>query len=311
MLKHKFKAHENIPYDVQKLPRFLVAQKQKTIKNTIKISGIGLHTGNKVSMSINPAPINTGYIFRVLKNNGSTVSIKADYKNVKSTQLCTLLSDNIGNSISTVEHILSACYGLDIDNVYIDLNSNEVPVCDGSSIMFVKKLQELGYEEQSEFKDFFRIKKVIQVKDGDKVARVSPFDQTLITCDIDYDHKLIGKQSISLVLNPEIYKTQISSARTFGFLKDVKKLREMKLALGGSLKNAIVLDDNKVLNKEGLRFTDEFVRHKVLDFLGDISLSGKRILGSFYTSQSGHSLNIKLIEKIFENSDNWELVCSN
>ena len=226
-------------------------------------------------------------------------------------QLCTLLSDKEGNTISTVEHILSACYGLEIDNIFIDLDSNEIPVCDGSSNDFVKKLENSGINEQSEFKKFIRIKRVIEVKDGCKIARVSPFDETMISCEINYEHKLIGKQSISLILTPDIYKSQICNARTFGFLKDVENLRSMKLALGGSLENAIVLDDTKILNNGGLRFSDEFVRHKVLDFIGDISLSGFRMLGSFYTSHSGHSLNIMLLNKIFESEKNWELVCSN
>ena len=206
---------------------------------------------------------------------------------------------------------MSACYGLEIDNIFIDLDSNEIPVCDGSSHDFVKKLETSGFDEQSEFKHFIRVKKMIEVKDGCKIARVSPFEQTMISCEIDYDHKLIGKQSISLILTPDIYKSQICNARTFGFLKDVEKLRSMKLALGGSLENAIVLDDAKILNHDGLRYSDEFVRHKVLDFIGDISLSGFRMLGSFFTSHSGHSLNIALLSKIFECKDNWELVCSN
>ena len=274
MLKTNLKFNEKITVPSVSPPKFVVAKKQRTIVEDISFSGIGLHTGNNVSMKLKPAPINTGYVFRVTKPNNKVLEIKADFRNVESTQLCTLLSDKQGNTISTVEHILSACYGLEIDNVYIDLDSNEIPVCDGSSYDFVKKLENSGFNEQSEFKKFIRINKVIEVKDGCKIARVSPFDQTMISCEINYDHKLIGKQSISLILTPDIYKSQICNARTFGFLKDVKKLRSMKLALGGSLENAVVLDDTKILNNDGLRFSDEFVRHKVLDFIGDISLSG-------------------------------------
>ena len=311
MLKTNLKFNEKITVPSVSTPKFVVAKKQKSIKKNISFQGIGLHTGNNVSMTLKPAPINTGYVFRVTKPNNKVLELKADFRNVESTQLCTLLSDKQGNTISTVEHILSACYGLEIDNVYIDLDSNEIPVCDGSSYDFVKKLENSGFNEQSEFKKFIRINKVIEVKDGCKIARVSPFDQTMISCEINYDHKLIGKQSISLILTPDIYKSQICNARTFGFLKDVKKLRSMKLALGGSLDNAVVLDDTKVLNNGGLRFSDEFVRHKVLDFIGDISLSGYKMLGSFYSSHSGHSLNITLLNKIFESKENWELVCSN
>tara|TARA_B100000035_G_scaffold195461_1_gene166862 strand:- start:6072 stop:7004 length:933 start_codon:yes stop_codon:yes gene_type:complete len=304
------KINEKEDAHVSTLPKFILAKKQRSIKKDIFFEGIGLHTGNYVSMTLKSAPINTGYVFRISRGK-KTFKLKADFRNVKSTQLCTLLSDKEGNTISTVEHILSACYGLEIDNIFIDLDSNEIPVCDGSSYDFVKKIENSGFNEQSEFKNFVRIKKVIEVKDGYKVARVAPFEQTMISCEINYDHKLIGKQSISLILTPEIYKSQICNARTFGFLKDVEKLRSMKLALGGSLENAVVLDDTKILNEDGLRFSDEFVRHKVLDFIGDISLSGYRMLGSFYTSHSGHSLNNMLLNKIFESKENWELVCSN
>jgi UDP-3-O-[3-hydroxymyristoyl] N-acetylglucosamine deacetylase len=304
------KQNEKLLFTDQKLPRFLIAEKQKTISKSITITGIGLHTGNNVSMTLNPAPPNTGFVFRIKKDK-STVFIKAIYSNVHSTELCTLLSDGNGNNISTVEHILSALHGLEIDNVYIDLDSNEVPVCDGSSIIFINSLKKNGFKSQDNFKKFIKIKKVIEVKDNEKIARVSPFDQTMITCNVEYPHKCIGKQSISLTLTPDLYETQISSARTFGFIKDVDKLKEKGLILGGSLDNAIVLDDEKVLNKDGLRFADEFVRHKVLDFIGDISLAGYKIIGSFYTSHSGHELNLKLLKEIFSSNDNWELISSN
>ena len=293
-----------------KLPKFLNATRQKTLKSKITFTGIGLHTGNKVKMTLNPAPIETGIVFRK-QIEGKTEEIKANYKNVVSTRLCTVLSDINGNSVSTVEHILSALYAYEIDNVFIDINSNEIPVYDGSSLEFVKMIEKASFEEQKSHKKFLKIKKNVEVKIDNKISRVSPFDNTLITTEVNYNHKVIGKQSISLVLNPNIYKSQIASARTFGFLKDVENLRKSGLALGGSLENAIVLDKEEVLNEEGLRFTDEFVRHKLLDFIGDISLSGYRILGSFYTSHPGHELNLELLKKIFESQDNWELVCSN
>ena len=261
-------------------------------------------------MVLSPSSSETGVVFRRrIKNKIS--EIKASFQNVKSTRLCTLLSDSKGNSVSTVEHILSALYALEIDNVYIDIDSNEIPVYDGSALEFVKKLNSTGTSEIDSYKRYIKINKNIEVTDGNKKARVSPFDSTLITTEIEYDHKMIGKQTISLVLNPSIYQSQICSARTFGFLNDVENLRKSGLAIGGSLENAIVLDEEKILNKEGLRFSDEFVRHKLLDFIGDISLSGYRILGSFFTSHTGHELNYKLIKKIFESRDNWELVCSN
>ena len=295
----------------QKIPKLSVAKKQKTISNSIYFKGIGLHTGNRVSMTINPAPVDTGVVFRIIKNK-KKIHINAHFSNVKSTQLCTLLSDTSGlHNISTVEHILSAIHGLEIDNVYIDLDSNEVPVCDGSSLVFVNLLKKNGIQTQNNFKKFIKIKKKIEVRNNEKIARVCPFDQTLITCSVEYPHACIGKQSISIIQTPELYESQICSARTFGFLKDVNKLKEKGLILGGSLKNAIVLDDTKILNKDGLRFTDEFVRHKVLDFIGDISLAGYKILGSFFTSHSGHELNLKLLKEIFSSNENWEFISSN
>ena len=293
-----------------KLPRFLNAKRQITIKDTIFFNGMGLHTGKKVNMTLNPAPPNTGIVFRK-KLKDKIVEIKSNFHNVESTKLCTVLSDFNGNKISTVEHILSALYAYEIDNIFVDVDSEEIPVYDGSSLEFVKKLDRTNFDEQDSYKKFIKIKKNVEIRVDEKIARVSPFDNTLITTEVDYDHKVIGKQSISLLLNPEIYKTQICSARTFGFLKDVEKLRNSGLALGGSLNNAIVLDEEKVLNPEGLRYTDEFVRHKLLDFIGDISLSGHRILGSFFSSHPGHDLNFKLLKKIFESQDNWELFCSN
>ena len=200
---------------------------------------------------------------------------------------------------------------MEIDNVIIELDSNEIPVYDGSAQDFVKKIKEVGFQEQDSFKKFIKIKKIIEVKSENKYVRVCPFDNTLISTVIDYDHKIIGKQSISIMLTPQIYESQICSARTFGFLKDVEILRKNGLALGGSLDNAIVLDEERVLNKNGLRFSDEFVRHKLLDFIGDISLSGYRMLGSFFSSHPGHAVNNQLLKKVFQSPDNWELVCSN
>ena len=309
-MQKKKKKLDQYSFVDQRLPKFLIAEKQKTLRNEFTVDGVGLHTGNKVSMTLRPAPPNTGFTFRIVKKN-SIAEIKAKFNNVESTELCTLLSDGLGNKISTVEHVLSALYGLEIDNVYIDLNSNEIPVCDGSSLRFVNLLQRNGLETQEVFKNYVKIKRIIEVTDGKKIARVTPFDQTMITCNVEYPHKCIGKQSISIILTPELYKTQICSARTFGFMKDVEKLKEKGLIKGGSLDNAIVLDDNNVLNEDGLRFSDEFVRHKVLDFIGDISLAGHRILGSFFTSHTGHELNVKLLEAIFSADQNWELVASN
>ena len=258
-------------------PKLKTAKKEKTLCNSIKFSGVGLHSGKKVTMKLSPAPINTGYVFRVKKEN-KVFNINASFENVKSTQLCTTLGDIYGNTISTVEHILSALYGLDIDNVFIDLDNNEVPVNDGSSKKFVDEIDRVGVSDQQSFKEYVKILRPIEVCEGEKVARVLPFSYTMFSTEINYSNKVIGKQSISLMLNKDIYRSQICEARTFGLLKDVEALREAKLALGGGLNNAIVVDEDKILNPEGLRFSDEFVRHKLLDFIGDIALSGKKLL---------------------------------
>ena len=291
-------------------PKLKTAKTEKTISNSIKITGIGLHSGKKVTMKLSPAPINTGYVFRIKKGN-KVFKINASFENVKSTQLCTTLGDVYGNTISTVEHILSALYGLDIDNVFIDLDNNEVPVNDGSSKKFVDEIDRVGVSDQQSFKAYVKILKPIEVSEGEKIARVLPFNYTMFSTEINYSNKVIGKQSISLMLNKDIYRSQICEARTFGLLRDVETLRKAKLALGGGLDNAIIVDEDKILNPEGLRFSDEFVRHKLLDFIGDIALSGKKIIGSFFTSQSGHKLNVKLIQKIFESEQNYKLVSSN
>ena len=291
-------------------PKLKTAKTEKTISNSIKFIGIGLHSGKKVTMKLSPAPTNTGYVFRIKKEN-KIFNINASFENVKSTQLCTTLGDAYGNTISTVEHILSALYGLDIDNVFIDLDNNEVPVNDGSSKKFVDEIDRVGVSDQQSFKEYVKILRPIEVSEGEKVARVLPFNYTMFSTEINYSNKVIGKQSISIMLNKDIYRSQICEARTFGLLRDVKALREAKLALGGGLDNAIVVDEDKILNPDGLRFSDEFVRHKLLDFIGDIALSGKKIIGSFFTSQSGHKLNIKLIQKIFESEQNYKVVSSN
>ncbi len=305
--KENSKSSEKIDFS---LPKFSIAEKQTTINKKLSFSGIGLHSGKKVTMNLFPAEENTGFLFKVKNGPNSLKAIRADYKNVSSTRLCTTIT-NDKFSVSTTEHILSALYALKIDNVIIELTENEVPVMDGSSKDFFETINESGISSQFDFKKLINIKKTIEVSDGNKIVRVSPHNETLVTCEINYKTNVIGNQSISLVLNPDIYKTQISNARTFGFLEDVSKLRDMGLALGGSLENAIVISDDKILNKEGLRYNDEFVRHKALDLIGDIALSGHQIIGSFFSYHAGHALNNKLLHKIFSSNENWEFIDSN
>mgnify|MGYP001199391433 CR=1 FL=1 len=288
------------------LPNLSYAKKQRTICKPISFSGIGLHSGKNVKMILHPAVDDSGYTFKIKNGPNSFIEIAADYRNVTSTKLCTTISNDSGHSISTTEHILSALYGLNIDNVIIELNANEIPVLDGSSSEFVKSIIGTGTVEQENFRKVIMIKKSIEVKDGNKIARVSPHNETMVTCEIEFDSEIIGHQTISLILNPDIYNSQISKARTFGFLEDVNDLRKNNLALGGSLENAIVISKNKILNKNGLRYNDEFVRHKALDLIGDISLAKFQIVGSIYSFRAGHDLNNKLLHKIFSSNENWE-----
>lgn len=287
------------------LPKFFFAPKQTTIKNKISFNGIGLHSGRKVKMTLHPASDDSGYLFKLKDGPYSFADIQANFKNVVSTKLCTTISSH-GFFISTTEHILSALYALGINNVIIELDSNEVPIMDGSSREFVNSIIFEGKEIQKSFRKIIRIKKKVEINEGLKTIRVSPHNKTLLTCEIDFKEKIIGKQSISILLNSDIYKSEISSARTFGFMEQIQDLRKKGLTLGGSLDNAIVVSKNKILNKGGLRFSDEFVRHKMLDFIGDLSLSGYQIIGSFYSFHGGHDLNNKLLHKIFSSKDNWE-----
>ncbi len=289
------------------LPKISYASKQKTLSKTISFSGVGLHTGCKSTIVLHPAPENTGYLFKIKNGPCSFSDILGTYSNVSSTILCTTLSNQSGFKISTTEHLLSSLYGLEIDNVIIEIIAgNEIPILDGSASEFVDGINSCGSETQNFTKKIIKIIKEVEVIENDKVIRVSPHDETLITCEIDFDSKIIGHQSMSLILNRDIYSSQISNARTFGFLEQVEILRKKGLALGGNFENAIVISKDKVVSKNGLRYNDEFVRHKTLDLIGDFSLAGFKIQASIFSYKAGHDLNNKLLRKIFSSSENWE-----
>tara|TARA_E500000178_G_C17038005_1_gene764583 strand:+ start:6717 stop:7661 length:945 start_codon:yes stop_codon:yes gene_type:complete len=291
-----------------KPPKLKFGSRQITIKGKIVFRGNGLHSGKKVKMIVHPAEENSGYQFRVKSGLNSYTNIRAIYNNVVSTNLSTTIAS--GNfRVSTVEHILSALYALRVDNAIIELEQgNEIPIMDGSSFEFVRGIKDSGFEEQNYFKKSIKVNKVIEVKSGSKIARISPHDETIFTCEVGYDSKVIGNQSMSIIFNPSIYESQISRARTFGFLEDIDYLHKNGLALGGSLENAIVISKDRVLNKEGLRFSDEFVRHKTLDLIGDLSLSGYYIKGSIYSFHGGHNLNNLLLHKLFSSKENYEII---
>jgi UDP-3-O-[3-hydroxymyristoyl] N-acetylglucosamine deacetylase len=282
--------------------------RQRTLKNVIRATGVGLHTGEKVYLTLRPAVPDTGIVFRRV-DLPSPVDVPAKAEYVGDTRLSTTLVRN-GARISTVEHLLSAFAGLGIDNAYVDVSAPEVPIMDGSAGPFVFLIQSAGVEEQSAPKRFIRIKRPVEVSDGDKVARFEPFDGFKVSFGIDFDHPAMGEDASRSVIDfsSTSFVKEVSRARTFGFLSDIEMLREKGLALGGSMDNAIVVDDFRVLNEDGLRYDDEFVRHKILDAIGDLYLLGHSLIGAFSGYKSGHALNNRLLKTLIAQSDAWEEV---
>lgn len=282
--------------------------KQRTLKNTIRATGVGLHTGDKVYLTLHPAEANSGIRFRRVDLD-TPVTIEARPENVGETKLSTTLtSGNI--KVSTVEHLLSAMAGLGIDNAIIDVSAPEVPIMDGSAGPFVFLLQSAGVVEQDAPKQYIRIKRPIRVEDADKWAAFEPFDGFKVTFTIDFEHPAFSDHLKTAVMDfsSTTFVKEVSRARTFGFMRDIEFLRENNLALGGSLDNAIVVDDDKVLNEDGLRYADEFVKHKILDAIGDLYLLGHSLIGEYQGFKSGHALNNKLLLSLLENKDAWEMV---
>jgi UDP-3-O-[3-hydroxymyristoyl] N-acetylglucosamine deacetylase len=281
---------------------------QRTLKKEINCFSIGLHTGRKVNMKIKPAPVDTGIVFIRTDLPDNNV-IYANYKNVCDTTLATTLGSN-GVTVSTVEHLMSAFSGMGVDNAFIELDSFEVPVMDGSSLPFVNMLKEVGTHRQKKNKKMLIIRKAVSVNDGTASAMFLPSDEFKITYEIDFKHPVIGKQSYGMTFSDEVYEREICAAQTFGFLKDLEFLQAKGLALGGSLKNAIVLDDKKIINKEGQRIPGVFVKHKILDAIGDLFLLGMPIIGHFVAYKSGHRLNNLLLKELMSKEDCWEIVSS-
>ena len=282
--------------------------KQRTLKNVIRATGVGLHSGKKVFLTLRPAAPDTGIIFR-RTDLEPAVEIPARAENVGDTSLSTSLTKG-GDRIATVEHLLSAFAGLGIDNAYVDVSAPEVPIMDGSAGPFVFLIQSAGFEEQEVAKRYIRIKKTVEVSDGDKTARFEPFDGFKVSFAIEFDHPFFHQSSkcAEIDFSTTSFVKEVSRARTFGFMRDVELLRERNLALGGSLDNAIVVDDYRVLNEDGLRYEDEFVKHKILDAIGDLYLLGHSLIGSFHGHKSGHELNNRLLRQLLENEAAWELV---
>ncbi len=281
--------------------------KQRTLKNAIRATGVGLHTGEKVYLTLRPAAADAGIIFRRVDLD-PPVEIKATPENVSDTQLSTTLAKD-GVKISTVEHLLSAFAGLGIDNAYVDLSAPEVPIMDGSAGPFVFLVQSAGIEEQNAPKRFIRIKKSVLVQDGEKWARFDPFEGFKVSIKIDFEHPVFKSRSQDACIDfsTTSFVKEVSRARTFGFMKDYEYLRAHNLALGGTLDNAVVLDDYRVLNEDGLRYEDEFVKHKVLDAIGDLYLLGNSLIGAFSGYKSGHELNNRLLRSLVAQEGAWEV----
>tara|TARA_R110000787_G_scaffold73534_2_gene163961 strand:+ start:335 stop:1249 length:915 start_codon:yes stop_codon:yes gene_type:complete len=282
--------------------------RQRTLNNTIRATGVGLHTGEKVYLTLRPAPVNTGIVFRRTDLN-PIVEIEAKAVNVGDTTLSTSLV-NGDVRVSTVEHLLSAMAGLGIDNAIIDVTSGEVPIMDGSAGPFVFLIQSAGIVEQAAPKKFIRIKRTVKVQQDDKTAMFEPFNGFKVTFAIDFDYPVFRNRNLkaSVDFSSTSFVKEVSRARTFGFMHEIEYLRSKGLARGGSMDNAIVVDGNNVLNEDGLRYEDEFVKHKVLDAIGDLYLLGNSLIGAFEAYKSGHALNNALLRALLAQEDAWEIV---
>ncbi len=282
--------------------------KQRTLKSTVQATGVGLHTGEKVYLTLRPAAIDSGIVFRRV-DLAQPFDIRAEAHAVHDTRLSTCLESN-GVRVATVEHLMSALSGLGIDNAIVELTSPELPIMDGSAGTFIFLLQSAGLIEQAAPKKFIRIKRTVEVRDGDKWVRFDPFNGYKLTFTINFAHPVFAntKQNVTVDLGEHSYIKEVSRARTFGFMHDVESMRAQGLALGGNLDNAIVMDEYRVINPDGLRFEDEFVKHKVLDAIGDLYLLGHPLVGAFSGYKSGHALNNALCRAMLADESSWEFV---
>ena len=282
--------------------------KQRTLKTVIHASGVGLHGGVKVNLTLRPAAPDTGIVFRRV-DLPEPVDIPAQAMLIGDTRMCSCLEKD-GVKVGTIEHLMSALCGLGIDNAWIDLDAPEVPILDGSAAPFAFLIQSAGIEEQNAAKKFIRVTRPLEVRDGDKWARFTPYDGYRLSFTIDFKHPAIDKsaQEATIDFAEQSYVREVSRARTFGFMQEVEYLREHGLALGGGLENAIVLDEYRVLNLDGLRYSDEFVKHKILDAVGDLYLLGHPLLADYASYKGGHALNNQLARALLATQESWELV---
>ncbi|GHD10909.1 UDP-3-O-acyl-N-acetylglucosamine deacetylase [Tianweitania populi] len=282
---------------------------QTTLKSRVSLSGVGVHSGKPVSMHFSPADPDTGITFVVSRSGEQTGEIRALFSEVGSTDLCTVLGDPAGLHVATVEHVMAALYAMGVDNVMIEMDGNEAPILDGSAEPFVDAFEQVGLEKQSVSRRYIRVLKPIRVENGASWAEFRPFAGTKFEVEIDFADKAIGRQAFSAPLEADFFRTEISRARTFGFMKDVERLWAAGYALGSSLENSVVIgEDGRIINLEGLRYSNEFVRHKMLDAMGDLALAGARFLGSFHSYRGGHKLNAAALHALLSDRSAFEIV---
>jgi UDP-3-O-[3-hydroxymyristoyl] N-acetylglucosamine deacetylase len=285
-----------------------IGARQTTLASEISLTGTGVHSGAPVSITLCPADGDTGIRFLLSNGDADGTEIAADPRSVTGVTLCTVLGDGNGASIATVEHLLAALSGLGVDNALIEIDSSEVPIMDGSASRFVEAIDEAGLAELEAPRRFLKVLKRIAVEDAGAFGELTPNNGFHIDVEIDFDSPLIGAQRIEIDVNPGSFRRELSRARTFGFMKDVERLWAAGLALGASLENTVAIGDDRVINREGLRFSDEFVRHKALDAVGDLALAGAPILGSFRSYRGGHRLNALVLKALFADPDAWTMI---
>jgi UDP-3-O-[3-hydroxymyristoyl] N-acetylglucosamine deacetylase len=282
--------------------------RQTTVDEDVVLTGIGVHSGTPVTVTLHPAEANSGLTFYVANGENAPAVLRADFRAVTNVTLCTVLGNADGAMVATVEHLLAGLHGMGIDNVDVEIDGSEAPIMDGSAAPFVDAIHEAGVRELDEARRFIRILKPVRVDEGAAFAEITPYDGFRIDVEIDFPTPLVGRQRVAMEVTPANFRRELSRARTFGFMKDVKQLWAAGRALGASLDNTVVLGDDRVINPEGLRYTDEFVRHKALDAVGDLALAGAPLLGSFRSYRGGHKLNNMILHALYQDRDAWTVV---
>ncbi|MEZ5828306.1 MAG: UDP-3-O-acyl-N-acetylglucosamine deacetylase [Hyphomicrobiales bacterium] len=285
-----------------------IGARQTTLASEISLTGTGVHSGAPVSITLCPADGDTGLRFLISNGDADGTEIAADQQWVTGVTLCTVLGDGNGASVATVEHVLAALRGLGVDNALIEIDSAEVPIMDGSAARFVEAIDEVGLTELEAPRKFLKVLKPIRVEDGGAVGELTPHNGFHLDVEIDFETPLIGSQKIEIDLNPGSFRRELARARTFGFMKDVERLWAAGLALGASLENTVAIGDDRIINREGLRYADEFVRHKALDAVGDLALAGAPLLGAYRSIRGGHRLNTLVLRALFADKDAWTTI---